>query len=105
MNGAPDDDRGKTDMRVLYLDIDSMRPDHFGCYGYRRNTTPNLDAVAQQGVRFRHAYCNSSRACPRVLTSSVDALASTMVLSPTGGQDLNFDFRGRAIITGKICPC
>jgi choline-sulfatase len=41
-----------------------MRPDHFGCYGYHRNTTPNLDAIARQGVRFTHAYCNSSPCVP-----------------------------------------
>jgi arylsulfatase A-like enzyme len=51
-------------MRIFYLDLDSMRPDHFGCYGYHRNTTPNLDAIARQGVRFTHAYCNSSPCVP-----------------------------------------
>ena len=51
-------------MRVLYLDIDSMRPDHFGCYGYARNTTPNMDAIAREGARFTHAYCNSSPCVP-----------------------------------------
>lgn len=51
-------------MRVLYLDIDSMRPDHFGCYGYGRPTTPNLDGIAREGVRFGRAYCNSSPCVP-----------------------------------------
>ncbi len=51
-------------MRVLYLDIDSMRPDHFGCYGYGRNTTPNMDGIAREGVRFTHTYCNSSPCVP-----------------------------------------
>ncbi|WP_255632990.1 hypothetical protein [Fusicatenibacter faecihominis] len=23
-----------------------------GCYGYCRNTTPNIDAIAREGVRF-----------------------------------------------------
>ncbi|MFR4171832.1 MAG: sulfatase-like hydrolase/transferase [Lachnospiraceae bacterium] len=23
-----------------------------GCYGYGRNTTPNIDAIAREGVRF-----------------------------------------------------
>ena len=51
-------------MRVLYLDIDSMRPDHFGCHGYGRNTTPNMDRIAREGSRFRHAYCASSPCVP-----------------------------------------
>lgn len=51
-------------MRIIYIDIDSMRPQHFGCYGYHRNTTPNMDRIAQQGIRFTHAYCASSPCVP-----------------------------------------
>ena len=40
-------------MRILYFDLDSMRPDHFGCYGYHRDTTPNMDRIAREGVRIR----------------------------------------------------
>lgn len=53
-------------MRVLFIDIDSLRPDHLGCYGYHRNTSPNMDGVAAEGVRFTNYYttdapCNPSR--------------------------------------------
>jgi arylsulfatase A-like enzyme len=41
-----------------------MRPDHFGCEGYARDTTPNLDRIAREGVRFTRAYCNSSPCVP-----------------------------------------
>ena len=33
-------------MRILYIDIDSLRPDHLSCYGYLRQTSPNIDALA-----------------------------------------------------------
>ena len=36
-------------MRILMLDIDTLRPDHLGCYGYHRNTSPNIDRIAQPG--------------------------------------------------------
>lgn len=51
-------------MRVIYIDIDSMRPKHFGIHGYHRNTTPNMDKIAKQGVRFNRAYCASSPCVP-----------------------------------------
>ena len=51
-------------MRVIYLDIDSLRPDHLGCYGYRRDTSPNIDRIAEGGVRFTQAYCGSSPCVP-----------------------------------------
>ena len=35
-------------MRILYVDIDTLRPDHLGCYGYGRNTSPNIDRVARE---------------------------------------------------------
>lgn len=39
-------------MRILMIDIDTLRPDHMSCYGYPRRTTPNLDQVAADGLRF-----------------------------------------------------
>ena len=38
-------------MNVLYIDIDSLRPDHLGCYGYHRDTSPNIDRLARDAVR------------------------------------------------------
>ena len=38
-------------MRILYVDIDSLRPDHLGCYGYHRNTSPTIDSIAKEGVK------------------------------------------------------
>jgi arylsulfatase A-like enzyme len=40
---------------VVFISIDTMRPDHLGCYGYGRHTSPHMDALAAQGVLFRQA--------------------------------------------------
>ncbi len=41
---------------VLLISIDALRADHLGSYGYDRATTPAMDLLAQQGVRFDAAY-------------------------------------------------
>lgn len=51
-------------MRFLYIDIDTLRADHLGCYGYHRNTTPNIDALARDGVRFSNVYASDVPCLP-----------------------------------------
>ena len=51
-------------MRILYLDLDTLRPDHLSCYGYHRNTSPNIDKIASQGVRFENYYCSDAPCLP-----------------------------------------
>jgi len=43
-------------MKVILLVIDTLRADHLGCYGYRRETSPNIDRFAKDGVIFESAY-------------------------------------------------
>lgn len=51
-------------MRILYIDIDCLRPDHLGCYGYHRATSPNIDRVAAQGLRFDNVYISDAPCLP-----------------------------------------
>jgi len=51
-------------MRIIYVDIDTLRPDHMGCYGYQRNTTPALDRIASDGTRFDNYYCSDAPCLP-----------------------------------------
>lgn len=51
-------------MRIIYFDIDCLRPDHLGCYGYMRPSSPTIDTIAAQGMRFNHYYCASSPCLP-----------------------------------------
>lgn len=37
---------------VLVFLIDTLRQDHLHCYGYARETSPHIDALARDGVRF-----------------------------------------------------
>src|SRR5262250_792970 len=41
---------------VVVITIDTLRADHLGCYGYQQIKTPNIDALAADGVRFERAF-------------------------------------------------
>jgi len=41
---------------IILITVDSLRADRLGAYGYARRTTPNLDALARQALRFERAY-------------------------------------------------
>jgi len=51
-------------MRILYIDIDTLRPDHLGCYGYHRDTSPNIDRIAQESIIFNSYHCSDAPCLP-----------------------------------------
>ena len=51
-------------MRILYIDVDSLRPDHLGCYGYHRDTSPNIDELAADGRRMTNYYASDTPCLP-----------------------------------------
>ncbi len=44
---------------VFLVTIDTLRPDHIACYGYKQIETPTLDALAADGIRFTQAFTHS----------------------------------------------
>lgn len=60
LSGAPTSDI----RRVLVIGMDTTRPDHFGWYGYDRNTTPEMDAIANQSAVFTQAFTPAPRTRP-----------------------------------------
>lgn len=49
---------------VVLISIDTLRADHLGCYGYFRNTSPNIDALAKEGIIFKDAFSVSTWTLP-----------------------------------------
>jgi arylsulfatase A-like enzyme len=50
--------------RIVLVTIDTLRADHLGCYGYIRDTSPFIDKVAQEGVRFAKLIAPMSTTVP-----------------------------------------
>ena len=48
--------------------VDSLRPDHLGCYGYERDTSPTIDAFAADAVRFDQAIASGSWTQPSIMS-------------------------------------
>ena len=49
---------------ILFIMTDDHSRDAISCYGSRMNTTPNIDRLAQGGVRFTNAFCTNAVCAP-----------------------------------------
>lgn len=45
---------------IILIMVDTLRADHVGCYGYRRNTTPNIDRLAAGSTLYSRAIAQGS---------------------------------------------
>ena len=59
---------------ILLITTDQHRRDTIGCYGAEVCETPNLDALAERGVCFTHAFTNSA-ICTAVRASLLTGMA------------------------------
>jgi arylsulfatase A-like enzyme len=55
-------------MNVLFILDDALRPDHLGCYGYHKDTSPNIDRLAAESVRFENVIAGASHTLPPVIS-------------------------------------
>ena len=46
----------KRKKQLIFLMTDTTRKDMLGCYGDARMRTPNLDELAEEGIRYENAY-------------------------------------------------
>ncbi|EMA58387.1 sulfatase [Halorubrum lipolyticum] len=63
---------------VVLLSADALRADHLSSYGYHRETSPVLDDLAEEAIRFENAYSASSHtreAVPALLTGEYPDVA------------------------------
>jgi arylsulfatase A-like enzyme len=56
---------------VILISIDTLRPDHLGCYGYEKPTSPGLDTFAQDAILFERCFSQAPTtrpSCGAILT-------------------------------------
>lgn len=60
------------DFNVVFITLESTNADHIGFYGYERNTTPNIDRLAEDSIVFTNATASAPftiYSVPSMLTS------------------------------------
>ncbi len=78
---------------LILISIDTLRADRLGCYGGPHPTSPAIDALARDGVRFSRAYAASAWTLPSHMTMMTG-------LSPSA-HGVNPD---RALLAGRQEP-
>ncbi|MBK7644047.1 MAG: sulfatase [Planctomycetes bacterium] len=63
---------GKPPPNILVVVLDTLRPDHLGCYGSSRPTSPRLDSLAQRSCLFE----NAQSAAPLTVASLLSLVSS-----------------------------
>ena len=73
--------------QVILISIDTCRADYLSCYGYSRQTTPNIDAIAAEGILFE----NTISPVPLTLPAHSSMLTGT--IPPYHGVHTNPDYQ------------
>ncbi|MHC4456465.1 MAG: sulfatase-like hydrolase/transferase [Planctomycetota bacterium] len=78
---------GKEIRNVLLISIDTCRADYLSCYGYSQKTTPNIDAIAEEGVLFENVIS------PVPITLPAHSSMLTGTIPPYHGVHDNSDYQ------------
>jgi len=62
---------------VIFIVVDTLRADHVGAYGYERDTTPHIDALARESLLFERAYAAAPWTKPSVASMMTGLHAGT----------------------------
>jgi choline-sulfatase len=73
---------------IILISIDTLRADHLPLYGYASVQTPNIDALAREGVVFNHAWSH----CPMTLPSHVSMLTGELPTTHGVRNNLGFHY-------------
>lgn len=82
---------------IVLISIDSLRADHVQCYGYPKATSPTIDRIAAEGLRFANAISASSWTLP-----SYTSLFSGLYCATHGVIDQNLRLSDRVVTLPEV---
>lgn len=87
---------------ILLISIDTLRADHLGSYGYARPTSPYLDGLAAEGVRFADVLtpATSTRLAHRAILRGTLAIAGVEANPPLAVLLQDSGYATAAIVDG-----
>ena len=62
---------------IILISVDCLRPDHLGCYGYNKDTSPNIDRLADEGIIFSNAITAASWTLPAQMSLFTSKYSTT----------------------------
>ncbi len=81
---------------IILISIDDLRADHLGCYGYNRDTSPNIDSLARDNILFAKCYIHQAWTLP----SHISMLTSLYPI--THGVDMRHSLDSAIVTLAEI---
>ncbi len=77
---------------ILLITVDTLRADHLSSYGYVRTTSPVIDRLAAEGVRFDQAQVQWPKTTPSFASMFTSTYAKDNRIVRTAGQPVSCKF-------------
>lgn len=90
--------------RIIVISIDTLRADHLGCYGYKRNTSPSIDELCKESIWFKYAFSSTSFTLPAhasIFTSKYPHTHSIGFNQITGKLDTDVDITLAEVLSSR----
>ncbi|MBI5189457.1 MAG: sulfatase [Nitrospirae bacterium] len=81
---------------VIVVLVDTLRKDHLGCYGYRRDTSPFIDRLAGEGLLFENAVSQAPWTAPSMASMFSSRYPFQL------GAGVKYEHGGKAVRGDKV---
>jgi choline-sulfatase len=89
----------RPDGPIILISIDTLRADRLPAYGYTATKTPAIDALAEGGVLFEHAYSHS----PQTLPSHTSILSGRLPFAHGVRDNIGFTVKAdEKLLAGRL---